>query len=303
MSRPTVRHSSLLRETWSRFRASGDTHSAATAFYALLSVAPLIVIMVDVAAVAFDDGAARAGIARGLRRVATPDVVQVVERMLDASILHRSGLFARVIATLLALLAASRLFVQVHVSLNEIWGVRVPETQTFGEYLRYFAIKRALSLAMVLACGLLLLVELVLQTALSGLGSLAADLLGAAVPAPVVLAEQTAVSLVIRWLLFALVYRVLPDARVHWADVVLGAALTVLLTLPGTWLLGLYFAHVAPTFLQGAVGSAALFILWTYYMAQVFFFGAAFTRAWSCRHGEAVQPGGHAELAGGEGRV
>lgn len=298
MRRTSSRSWALLRDAWSRFTASGDTLSAATAFYALLSIAPLIVIVVDLTALVFDDADARASILSGLNRAANPDVARVVKRMIDASVIHANGALASVVATALALVAASRLFVQIQVSLNAIWGVRAAPTEGLIDYLRHYALKRALSLAMVLVCGGLLLIDLAIKAAFSGLGSLAARWLGAAtLPASIGFAQQSALSLALLWSLFAMIYRVLPDARVRFADAAFGAALTVLLTLPGTWLLGLYFAHVAPTWLQGAVGSAAVFILWTYYLAQVFFMGAAFTRAWSCRSGAAVEPEEHAQLA------
>jgi membrane protein len=254
------------------------------------------VITVGVAGLIFDEQRARESLFAGLQQVASPDVVKLVRHMLEVSAQSPTSL-ATVLATVFLFWAASRLFIQVQEALNLIWGVRVPDSESVLDFVRHFAIKRVISLAMVLGCGALLLASLFLQTLVSALGSFALRLVGAeTLPAPVVVLEQLGLAYLLLATLFTIIYRVLPDARVRWADVWVGGLLTAAMTLLGTWLLGSYFTHVAPAWLQGAIGSVAAFVLWTYYLAQVFYLGAAFTREWSERCGVRVVPEAHAEL-------
>jgi len=140
-------------------------------------------------------------------------------------------------------------------------------------------VKRLVSFAMVLACGVLLLSMLIVQAVLAVIGAAASRALGVelAVVAPPI------VFLLLLTLLLALIYRVLPDAEIHFADVWVGATTTALLVLAGTWLLGLYLTKIAPGWLQGAAGALAAFMVWIYYLAHVFLLGAAFTRTWAVR--------------------
>lgn len=284
----------ILRKTWERFGEQGDMLAAATSFFMLLSIAPLLVISVSVASLVFGEAQARADLLEGVRGASSEEVAQVVASLLDTAERQHSTL-ASVLATVLLLWAAGHLFVQIQEALNAIWGLRT-RSRGLRAYLEHVAIKRVISLAMVLGCGVLLLASLLAHTVLSSLRDLAVHAVGARqVPSALLQVQEMSLSFALLTLLFAVTFRVLPDARVRWADVWLGALVTAATTLAGTWLLGLYFARVAPTWLQGAVGSAAVFILWTYYLSQVFFLGASFTWAWSGRVGEPVQPRGDAE--------
>lgn len=285
----------VLRLTWARFAMYGDTLAAATAFYMLLSAAPLVMISVAVAGLVFDQATAREGLLGGLRRFASDEVLRVATYLLDSAAREDTTL-ATALATLMLLWASSRLFVQMQSALNFTWGVQAV-IRTTRDYLEYFVLKRGISLAMVLGCGVFLIASLVVQTAVGRLGQLAGRAFGMAeLPTAVLLLKQTALSFGLLAVLLAVLYCVLPDARVRVRDVWLGALLTSALTLLGTRLLGYYFAHVAPTWLQGALGSAAVLLLWTYYLAQVFYLGACFTREWSRRNGEQVTPRSRAEV-------
>lgn len=286
---------SLFTDTWQRFSEHGDMLAASTSFFVLLTIAPLFVVSIGVAGLIFDKSAARASLFQGLRRVASPEVTRAVRSLLEAAESQDSKV-AAVIAVVVLIWGASRFFLQIQQSLNLIWGVRPVEQETFGATLRSVAVKRLMSIAMVLGCGGLLLLSLVLQAVMTALNSFTG---GDAIQVPAVAAmvQQFVVSFALLTALFAAIYRVLPDARVHFRDVWIGAALTSLLTLGGTWLLGMFLSSVSPAWLQGALGSVAAFVIWTYYAAQVFFLGAAFTRAWSCQTEDHVEPETHAQLA------
>ncbi len=293
-TRPQHRVWTLLVDSWERFSRHGDMLAAATSFYALLSVAPLFVVAIGVAGLVFDRADARASMLRGLRRVASPEVTDSVTRLPDAAERQDSQV-AAVVAVLLLLWAASRFFLQVQDALNITWGVTPVESKGVIDWLRRVAIKRLVSLAMVLGCGALLLSTLLLQTILAALGELTHAWREVLTVAPgLLMLQQLAFSFVVLTCVFTLIYRVLPDAQVRFADVWVGGALTSALTLLGTWLLGLLLSSLSPAWLQGAIGSVAAFVLWTYYASQVFLLGAAFTRTWSCRRGAAVVPESYA---------
>jgi len=276
-----ARHLSLLSDTWDRFAKHSDLVSAATSFYALVSVAPLFVVAIGLAGLVFERGAARARLLQGLRRVASPEITALVRRFLESAELQNSHV-TTVVAIALLVWGASRFFVQIQDALNLMWGVRPPPDESFRETLRRVAIKRLLSVGMVVGCGVLLLATLALQALSSAAGTVLEDL-GAAmqIPPALLAIQQALVSFALMTAVFAMVYRMLPDTDVRWRDVWIGAAMTAMLTLAGTWVLGKVMGLIAPAWLQGALGSVAAFVLWTYYAAQVFFFGAAFTRTWS----------------------
>jgi membrane protein len=287
----------LLRGTWNRYiDEHGDLLAAAVAFYSLLSLAPLSVIAISVASVVVNRKEVREEWVRGVSQAANADVAHVLVRQLDAAE-HSSGRVAAVIALLTLLWAASRLFVELQEALNVIWGVRTVSAQSALESIRRNAGKRLAAFAMVFGSGALLLALLGLQTLMSGVSAevkryihveALADAFG--------FAGEALISLALLTLLCALIYRVLPDARTRWRDVLVGGAITALLVLCGTALFGLYLGRIAPAWLQGALGSVALFMIWTYYVAQVFLIGAAFTRTWACRSGVPIEPAPHAEL-------
>jgi membrane protein len=286
----------LLYDTWNRYSEHGDMLAAAVAFYSLLSIAPLSVVAVTVAGLVFERSEVRDTLFSTIEQASNTDVAKVVIELLDAA-QHGGGRVAAVLALGLLAWAASRLFLELQEALNLMWGVRVKSARSARETMRRIAIKRAISFAMVLGSGMLLLATLVLQTLMAGVGGIVARVVRTEEAVNIIgFVQQIGVSFGLLTLTCAVVYRVLPDARIRWRDVWFGAAMTALLVLIGTALLGLYLSRIAPAWLQGAIGSIAVFMLWTYYVAQVFLIGAAFTREWACRAGGGITPEPHAEL-------
>lgn len=286
----------LARATYESFSEHGATLAAATAFYTLMSLAPLVVVTVGVVAAILDENTARTRLLAVVRRETSPDIAATLERVLTA-VQEPSTPWAAAMATLVSCWAAARFFTQVQDALNLIWGVRVRRGLSAVSSVRQFLIKRALSLAMVIACGGLLLASLSLHAVLSSFGTLTARLFGSdGPPSLLVVLQERALSFFLLAGLFALIYRVLPDAVIRFRDVWPGALTTSALTLLGTWLLGLYLSRVAPAWLEGALGSIAAFVVWTYYMSQVFFLGATLTSVWAQERARGVRPEPHAEL-------
>lgn len=276
----------VLRDAWERFNKHGDMLAGSLAFFGLLSLAPLIVIAISIASVLVERGRARDALIASARDIVSPAIVDQLVVLIDAAEQQQTGIGA-LIAAFFLLWAASRLFVQVEESLNLIWGVPTKTALSAREIVQRLVVKRLVSFAMVIACGFLLLSMLVVQAVLAVVDAAAASVLGL----ELTMFAPPTLFFTLLTLLFALMYRVLPDTEIRFREVWLGAATTSALVLLGTWLLGLYLTRIAPAWLQGAAGALAAFMVWIYYLAQVFLLGASFTRAWAVRErGDARKP-------------
>lgn len=273
-------------DAWDRYNKHGDMLAGSLAFFGLLSLAPLVVIAISVASVLVERGRAREALIAGARDIASPEIVDQLVQLIDAVEQQQTGIGA-VIAAFFLLWAASRLFVQIEESLNLIWGVETKVALSARQMVQQLIVKRLVSFAMVIACGFLLLSMLVVQAVLAVIGAAASHALGV----ELAVLGPPFVFFTLLTLLFALMYRVLPDTTIRFREVWVGAATTSGLVLLGTWLLGLYLTKIAPAWLQGAAGAIAAFMVWIYYLAQVFLLGASFTRAWAVRErGDARKP-------------
>src|SRR5262249_51415293 len=199
-----------------------------------------------------------------------------------------TGILATAVSLVVLLLGATGVFAELQEDLNIVWNVESRRPSGI-----WAAIKdRFLSFVMVLVIGFLLLVSLVASAALTALGKYASELL----PQSTVwlrLAEL-AISLGLFTLLFAMIYKILPDAEVAWGDVWVGAAVTALLFTIGKFLIGLYLGSSGIGSTYGAAGSLAVFLVWVYYSAQILFFGAEFTQVYAQRRGHSIVPKGYA---------
>jgi membrane protein len=270
---------SIIEETfssWMDIRA--PRLGAALAYYTLFSVAPLVVVVVGVAGMAFGREAAQGQILWQIRDMVGTEGAKVIQSLLAAAQKPSSGLFATGIGLLFLLFGASGVFIELRDSLNYLWGVKTP-----GSGVRGLVISRFFSFAMVLAVGFLLLVSLVLSAALAVLGKY----LGGYLPMSEGLlhAVNLAISFIVFTALFALLYKVVPDLPVDWGDVWIGAAVTSLLFSLGKFLIGFYLGKAAVGSAYGAAGSLVVFLAWVYYSAQIFFLGAEFTHIFANRRG------------------
>jgi membrane protein len=297
LKRGGLRAWTLVRDTYERYDDQrGDLLAAAFSFYSLLSIAPLAVIAVTIAGLFVDPAEARAALLRGVERASGRDIADVVVRGLEAAQSQRVGIGAA-IALFLLLWAASRLFTVLQEGLNQIWGVQPTPAGSVLVSLRRVALKRLVSFAMVIGCGALLLASLVLQTTMTSVStSLLAHLGLDGLQGRLAFVQQLGLSLLALTVAFALVFRMLPDAYVQWRAAWIGGVVTAVMVLLGTVLLSLYLSKIAPNWLQGAVGSIAAFVIWSYYLAQVFLLGASLTRVRATCHGERLEPEPHAEL-------
>jgi membrane protein len=249
---------------------------AALAYYTMLSIAPLLVVLVAIAGLVYGEAAARGELAQQLEGLVGPQGAEVLQTMLANASHPAGGLVATSIGLVVLILGASGVFIELQGSLNRIWGVQSKASGGVWGFIR----TRLLSFLMVLAIGFVLLVSLALSAALTAVSRYFAE-----DGSPIVwqIVNQI-VSFGVFTLLFALIFKLLPDAEIAWKDVWVGAALTALLFTVGKYLIGLYLGNTSVGSTYGAAGSLAVFLVWVYYSAQILFFGAEFTQVYANRY-------------------
>ena len=270
---------SLLRETVRQW----DTHrvpkmGAALSFYTVFSLAPLAIMVLSLVSLVVERNAARAEIVGQFRNFVGREGAEIMEMILAKTAADSAGLLGTLIGFIVLLVGASGVFGELQDSLNQIWGVSSKRHPVF-----ILVKERVFSFAMVFVMGFLMLVSFLFSAAIAAAGGwLHSRFPGLDGPWNF---GNAVVSLVVIALLFALIYRMVPDARITWRDVWLGAVLASLLFELGKFVLGFYFGRSALASSYGAAGSLIIILVWVFYSAQILFFGAAFTRVYATRFG------------------
>jgi len=248
------------------------SRGAAIAFYVVTSLAPVLLIVVAIAGLAFGEDAVRGNLMRELSGVFGQQGGELVENLLARSSDKSTGAAASAFGVLMILVTASGVFGEMQAALNRIWEVEALDLP-FASMIR----ARAVSLGLVAALGFLLIASLVASTGLAALGTYVG---GHTTFAPMLLSGlNTLVSLLLFSILFAGIFKVLPDTTIAWRDVIIGGVITALLFTIGKSLIGWYLGATATSSAYGAAGALLLILLWSYYSAQIFLFGAEITRA------------------------
>jgi membrane protein len=270
----------IFKQTISEF--SGDKVprlGAALAYYTIFSLAPLLLIVIAIAGIVFGHDAAQGKIFDQLRVALGPTTAAGMQEMVKNAAKPKSGTVATIIGVITLILGASGVFGELKDALNTIWDVKPKEGGGILQMIK----DRFLSFAMVFGVGFLLLVSLVIDTAIGAMGKYAGNHLpGGEALWHIV---ELAFSFIVVTVLMAGIFRLLPDLKIEWRDVWLGAALTSILFVLGKFALGIYFAKSAVGSSFGAAGSLVLVLLWVYYSAQILLFGAEFTQVYARAHG------------------
>ncbi len=249
---------------------------AALALYTLLSISPLVVLVVSILSLVFSRSSAQAQLLGQVQGVIGSDGREAVQSMLTSGTSHpASGILATVLSLATLLFGASSVFNELRSALNTIWEAKPKEENGVWGWLR----ERFFSLGMVLSVGFLLMVSLLVSAGLAAVGKFA----GQALPVPegALHAFNFGLSLAVTAALLALLFKYVPEAEVHWSDVRAGAVFTALLFTLGKTLLGFYLGKASPGSAYGAAGSLVVTIIWVYYSAQIFYFGAEFTHVYA----------------------
>lgn len=258
--------------------------SAALAYYAILSIAPLLVLAVSVAGFVYGEDAARGQIASELASVVGPEAGEGIQTLLAHAQKPGEGLVGSIVGGLVLLFGASGVFGELQASMDTIWDVAPKPGRGIWGVVR----QRFFSFSMVLGVAFLLLVSLVLSAVLSGIGGLFQD----ALPGGATLWEAInfVISLAVISGLFALIFKVVPDVEIGWRDVWIGAATTAVMFALGKFALGLYLGRASVASPYGAAGSFVVLVIWVYYAAQILFFGAEFTQVYARHRGSRIAP-------------
>lgn len=252
--------------------------AASLAFFAVLSLAPLVIVLMAVIGLFYGEGTAQAQLVSQAREILGPGGAEMIGTIAENAADQGAGL-AFIFGLVFALVGASNVFVQLQNSLNEIWDVAADPRAGFMHTLK----NRLFAFAIVLGIGLLILASVVLSTVLTGLQD--------ALPGGWIWrVVEIGVSLGIFTLLFAVIFRVIPEARIHWHDVWLGAFVTAVLFTIGRILMGIYLGGGGVTSVYGAAGALVALLIWVFYSAQILFFGAEFTQVYSKVRGENILP-------------
>ena len=278
-SRP-VAWLAILRETFHVWiERDAFTYSAALAFFALFSLGPVLVVFTEGAALVFDPSAVRRQIIGQFELLMGHDPAVAADAILGRAAVEMHGVLARIIAIATFVIGTLSVFVQLQDSLNRMWDV-APKP---GPLIRTLLWKRLVSFALLLALGFVLVVSLVLSTTLHALQNYAER--HADFPSAVFDTSNAIVSWLLVTVLFALLYRVLPDVEIPWRDVWAGALLTALLLSVGKWAIGFYMGRSAIALEYGPAGSMIVLLFWVYFASLLVLLGAVFTRV-QARHFE-----------------
>ncbi|HWA25832.1 MAG TPA: YihY/virulence factor BrkB family protein [Lacunisphaera sp.] len=273
-----LRVASILRRTAVAFLEDDVSRlGAALAFYTTIAVAPLMVLSVSLAGIFLDKTLARETVVQEIQHVIGGPAAEAVASI-ESPLARPEGITATAIGALTLLFGALGVFRHLQDALNSIWRARPPRLD-FWPMVRH----RLSSMAIVLATGFLLLVSLILSAALTWAATRALNQLGL----PVIYYElgNTGLSFAVITLLFALLFKLLPDTKVPWRHVWLGSVVTAALFTAGKSVLSLYLAHARVTSAYGAAGSLVALLLWCYYASQIVFLGAEFTRVTTLSRG------------------
>jgi len=277
---------SLLKQTFSEWlEDKAPQLGAALAYYTVFSLAPLILVLLAIVGLLFhNDPGAWNKLTEQMSAFLDKSAVEMVRNIAQKASQPNKGVLATVIGILLALFGASGVFGQLQDALNTVWGVKAKPGGGIWGFLR----SRFLSFAMVGGVCFLLLVSLTLESVLKGFSHWVQSVMPGGIIVALIVYWIFDLAVVI--LLFAIIFKYLPDAEIQWQDVWIGAVLTAILFAIGKWALGLYLGSGSAASAFGAASSLITLLLWVYYSAQILLFGAEFTQVYACEAGRGVKP-------------
>jgi membrane protein len=260
-------------------------YAAALAFFTVFSIAPILVVVVGLVGLVMGESAVQGELFAQLEATLGSDAAGVVQTAVINSQIDQSGIWPALIGIIATIVGATTVFAQMQQSLNQIWDVAPrPKRNNLWVFIK----SRLLSLTIILSIGFIMLVSLLLSVALRSIMAFAEGWLP--VPGWAMVGMELVLSLLVITLLFAAMFKILPDVRLSWGDVLLGAFITAILFTAGRSLISIYLAYTATASAYGAAGSLALLLLWVNYSSMILLFGASFTRAHLEGRGKPIRP-------------
>jgi membrane protein len=277
---------SMVKETFQDF--SDDKCSrmaAALSYYMVFSLPPLLILVLAMVGFFVDPAEAQGRFMAQVTALIGPQGGEAMRTMIEQANRPQGGVMA-VVGIVTLLLGATGAFTQLQETLNTVWEVK-PDPQAGG--LKRFVLKRLVSFGMIVVIAFLLLVSFVISALIAAFGDLLNSYLG---PAGQTIGQvvQVVAGLVVTWGIFALMFKVLPDAKIGWRDVWVGGLVTALLFTAGRFAIGLYLGNSNSANAFGAAAALAIILIWIYYAAHIVFLGAEFTQVWVRHHGRTIEP-------------
>ena len=262
--------------------------AAALAYYTVFSLAPLLVVVIAVTGLIWQADVVQTQLLGQIQSLVGVEGAGFVAELITSASNPRKDIIATIIGLITLLFGALGVFNELHNSLNIIWDIEPEKNEGFLQNVKKIIINRLLSFTMILGIGFLLLVSLVISAGLSA----SQEVIGNAIPLSEVIMQivNLVISIGVITVLFALMFKFLPDADVAWQDVWMGAFVTSIFFSLGKMVIGLYLGNSAVGSSFGAAGSLVLILLWLYYSAQILFFGAEFTQVYANNYGSKILP-------------
>jgi membrane protein len=272
---------SLLTDTYNQLLDDkGFKMAAALSYYAAFSLGPLLIIIISIAGFFFSEEAATGQIIKQMDDLMGRDGAELVQTIIKGAADTSTGIFATIVSVILLILGSVGVFIELHESLNIIWGVELKPGRGIWGFIK----NRLVSFSMVVASGFVLLISLIVNSVITLLNEYFSNVFGLALPLAQVLNMLSA--FVIITVVFALMFKYLPDVVIEWKYVWLGAGITSLLFSIGKYLIGLYLGNTSFSSTYGASASLAVLFIWIYYSGVILFLGAEFTQVYRSRYGK-----------------
>jgi membrane protein len=265
-------------------------YSASLAYYTVFSIAPMIIIIIAVCGFLFNKEAVQGEIYGQIKSLVGSDAAMQVQDTIKNISFSQNTRLAAIIGIITLIIGATGIFGEIQDSLNKIWGLQVKAKAGWWKII----LNRLLSFSLVLSLGFVLVVSLVLNAIILALGN-RLNLLFPGILYTFIPAIEAISSLVITTILFAAIFKVLPDAKIKWKDVIVGGLATSVLFMLGKFLIGYYLASSKLTTMYGAAGSVIILLSWAYYSAAILYMGAEFTKVYAIRQGRRIPPNNYSE--------
>jgi membrane protein len=270
----------LFKQTYKEWRLDrASLLSASLTFYMLFALAPMLVIIVAIAGFFFGEQAMRGEIVMYMQDMVGKEVASSLEIIVENAKLADQGMVFTILSIVLFLFGASKIFNSLKIALNDVWDVK---HQPFKK-IRKIIHSKLISILLVLGFGLFIVLAIIMSGAMATIGVYVVNLL----PVNLILLKliNVGISFLLITFVIGMIYKFIPEVKISWNDVWIGALVTAALFMVGNWLIGLYMRNLTPESVYGAAGSIIIILLWLYYSAQIFLFGAEFTKVYAYKYG------------------
>lgn len=260
-------------------------YSASLAYYTVFSIAPLLIIIISIFGALFGKDAIQGDIYKQIKGLVGSDAAVQIQDTIKNIHLTGNNIFATIIGILVLLIGATGIFGEVQDSLNKIWGLRVKTRKTWWKLI----INRLLSFSLIISIGFVMMVSLLLNAMVSAFGKFLARYFSDFSLVLVEIADNV-LSFIITTFLFSLMFKMLPDAKIKWKDVMFGALITSLLFMLGKYGIGFYLGKSKLANIYGAAGSVMIVMIWVYYSSAILYLGAVFTKVFVAHYNRKIYP-------------